>query len=88
MCPCINYKEAVVNMFACSDVVKKVLTKAEKTDILMFPIQRKEYSVLHPKICPNMHDEESLTWYYLDESIVRFNAIIFPYFYKYENLLR
>lgn len=77
MCPCIRYKEAIVNMFACSDVVKNVLKTVEKPDILKFPIQRNEYSVLFPKIYPNMHDEESLTWYYLDESIVSCKLVIF-----------
>ncbi|CAG4998369.1 unnamed protein product [Parnassius apollo] len=70
-CPCINYKEAVVNMFASSPSLQNALRKTEKSDIFKHPIQKNEFTVLLPKIFPVMEEEESLKWVYLDEMPIK-----------------
>lgn len=67
MCPCLHYKTALVNMFATAPIVKEALKEDEEYDILSCPMNRKEYTVLLPKVFPTIHHEDPLKWRYLDE---------------------
>lgn len=72
MCPCLHYKTALVNMFKNAPIVQEALKEDEEYDILSRPINRKEYTVLLPKVFPAIHHEKPLTWRYLDELPVMF----------------
>ncbi|XP_059060604.1 hydrocephalus-inducing protein homolog [Achroia grisella] len=67
MCPCPNYKKALISIFGKSKVVQDALKKEEEYDILKCPVNRKEFTVLLPKTFPNLQHEEPLQWRYLDE---------------------
>lgn len=66
-CPCLQYKQALINMFLKSNEVQEALKTEEKYDILKFPTSRKAYTVLLPKTFPVITYEKPLEWRYLDE---------------------
>ncbi|CAB3230804.1 unnamed protein product [Arctia plantaginis] len=67
MCPCINYKNAILSMLKYSPVVYNALKEEERVDVLKYPVKRKEYTVLLPKTFPAINHEIPLNWRYLDE---------------------
>lgn len=71
MSPCLNYKDALVQMFQNAPFIQEALKEKEEHDILKCPIKRKEYTVLLPKTFPTIHHEPPLNWLYLDEMPVR-----------------
>lgn len=71
MCPCLQYKNALVNMFVKAPVVKDALKEEEELDVLKCPVNRKEFTVLLPKTFPSIHHEKPLKWWHLDEKPVR-----------------
>ncbi|CAH0726119.1 unnamed protein product, partial [Brenthis ino] len=70
-CPCIRYKQALVNMFLKSNLVREALKDEEKCDVLKFPISKKTYTVLLPKSFPTINHEKPLQWRYLEESPIK-----------------
>ncbi|XP_064076651.1 hydrocephalus-inducing protein-like [Vanessa tameamea] len=70
-CPCLRYKQALVNMFTKSAAVQDALKEEENYDLLKFPINKKTYTVLLPKTFPVINSEEPLCWYYLDEPPIK-----------------
>ncbi|XP_049867751.1 uncharacterized protein LOC126367982 [Pectinophora gossypiella] len=70
-CPCLRYKEAVVNMFKNCAFVQEKLKVEEEFDILQCPVISKEYTVLLPKTMPVLHFEDCLEWYHLDEATIK-----------------
>ncbi|RVE54180.1 hypothetical protein evm_001303 [Chilo suppressalis] len=67
MCPCLQYKTALVNMLFSTPVVYEALRREPEDDILKHSVDRKEFTVLLPKVYPSIHYEEPLKWRYLDE---------------------
>lgn len=67
MCPCVQYKQAIVNMFVQSPIVRAALSKEEEVNILTNPARIDEYSELLPKTFPPIYHEPSLTWRFLEE---------------------
>ncbi|KAM3964816.1 LOW QUALITY PROTEIN: hydrocephalus-inducing protein homolog [Aphomia sociella] len=67
MCPCQNYKKALVNMLLSTPMVREALKDDDKYDILKCPVNRKEFTVLLPKTFPHIQHEDPLNWCYLDE---------------------
>lgn len=67
MCPCLQYKEALVKMFLTSPLVHEALKEEEEFNILKCPMKRKEFTILLPKTFPNIHHEDYLKWCFLDE---------------------
>ncbi|XP_026727025.1 hydrocephalus-inducing protein-like isoform X2 [Trichoplusia ni] len=71
VCPCLQYKNALVNMFVKAPVVKDALKEEEELDVLKCPVNRKEFTVLLPKTFPSIHHEKPLKWWHLDEKPIR-----------------
>ncbi|KAJ0181982.1 hypothetical protein K1T71_002704 [Dendrolimus kikuchii] len=71
MCPCIRYKEALVEMFKNSTIFQEALKEEQQHNILQCPVNRKEFTVLLPKTFPVIHHEAPLKWRYLDESPIK-----------------
>ncbi|XP_063376108.1 hydrocephalus-inducing protein homolog [Cydia fagiglandana] len=73
MCPCLHYKEALVNMFKNMPVVREALNDrdSDDEDILQCSMKRKEFTVLLPKTMPYIHHELPLKWCFLDELPVK-----------------
>ncbi|KAI8428063.1 hypothetical protein MSG28_002349 [Choristoneura fumiferana] len=67
MCPCLHYKEALMDMFATAPFVQVALKEEEPLDVLKCPVKRKEFTVLLQKTMPYIHHEEPLKWCFLDE---------------------
>ncbi|XP_063358792.1 hydrocephalus-inducing protein homolog [Cydia amplana] len=72
-CPCLHYKEALVNMFMNTPVIREALKEGNRDDedILQCLMKRKEFTVLLPKTMPYIHHELPLKWCFLDELPVK-----------------
>lgn len=57
-------------MFLQWPVVRQALKVEEEENILESPVDKKEYTVLLPKVFPTIHHEDSLKWQFLDENPV------------------
>ncbi|KAJ8729300.1 hypothetical protein PYW08_000881 [Mythimna loreyi] len=71
MCPCLRYKEGLKYMFSQSPLVRGALRDEEESDILQSPVNRKEFTVLLPKVFPTINHEPPLQWWYLDEKPIK-----------------
>lgn len=67
MCPCLHYKDALIDMFATAPFVQVALREEKPVDVLKCPVKRKEFTVLLQKTMPYIHHEEPLKWNFLDE---------------------
>ncbi|XP_052747107.1 hydrocephalus-inducing protein-like [Bicyclus anynana] len=72
-CPCLLYKDALLNMFknVCQSFVRQVVIDEDRCDILKTSVSRKVYTVLLPRTFPTINHEEPLEWCYLDEPLIK-----------------
>lgn len=67
---CLEYKEAVVDMFRYSPLVQEALIPEEKQLELTDAIKTEEFTVLSKKSFPALDVVEALQWKFLDEAPV------------------